>query len=157
MPGIQAFVGSLDGSPNLPTLAGTPIHKPSDAFPGGSAAHVSFSGIDFAASLGQVYLEAAKDGQGRWLDGGRTYRLTVPKDVPVAQFWSVTVYDNESRCFVNSGVSPDRSSRDAIVTPVASGSPASLGTASPTRGQRGAGNVAVRPRERLGRLRRYVA
>ena len=52
VPGIQAFVGSLDGSPNLPTLAGTPIHKPSDAFPGGSAAHVSFSGIDFAASLG---------------------------------------------------------------------------------------------------------
>jgi hypothetical protein len=52
VPGIQAFVGSLDGSPNLPTLAGTPIHKPSVAFPGGSAAHVSFSGIDFASSLG---------------------------------------------------------------------------------------------------------
>jgi hypothetical protein len=34
----------------------------------------------------------------------------------VAQFWSVTVYDNETRCFVNTGVSPDRSSRDAIVT-----------------------------------------
>lgn len=52
VPGIQAFVGSLEGSPNLPTLAGTPIHKPSEAFPGGSAAYVSFSGIDFAASLG---------------------------------------------------------------------------------------------------------
>jgi hypothetical protein len=25
------------------------------------------------------------------------------------------VYDNETRCFVNSGMSPDRSSRDAIV------------------------------------------
>ncbi len=52
VPGIQAFVGSLDGSPNLPTLAGTPVHKPSAAFPGGSAARVSFSGIDFASSLG---------------------------------------------------------------------------------------------------------
>lgn len=52
VPGIQAFVGSLEGSPNLPTLAGTPVHKPSAAFPGGSAAHVSFSGIDFASSLG---------------------------------------------------------------------------------------------------------
>lgn len=54
VPGIQAFVGSLDGSPNLPTLTGTPIHKPSAAFPAGSAAHVTLSGIDFAPSLGLV-------------------------------------------------------------------------------------------------------
>lgn len=52
VPDIRAFVGSIDASPNLPTLAGTPIHKPSVAFPGGSAAHVRFSGIDFASSLG---------------------------------------------------------------------------------------------------------
>ncbi|MFM7205625.1 MAG: DUF1214 domain-containing protein [Planctomycetaceae bacterium] len=68
-----------------------------------------------AVGVGRVYLEAAKDGQGCWLDGGTTYRLTVPKDVPVAQFWSVTVYDNETRCFVKTGVPPDRSSGDAIV------------------------------------------
>jgi CshA-type fibril repeat protein len=29
---------------------------------------------------------------------------------------SVTVYDNETRCFVDTGVQPDRSSRDSIVT-----------------------------------------
>lgn len=52
VPGIQAFVASLDGSPSLPTLTGTPIHKPSDAFPNGSAAFVTLSGIDFAPSLG---------------------------------------------------------------------------------------------------------
>ena len=80
------------------------------------AVGVSVGMMGRAVGVGQVYLEAAKDSQDRWLDGGRTYRLTVPKDVPVAQFWSVTVYDNETRCFVNSGVSPDRSSRDAIVT-----------------------------------------
>jgi hypothetical protein len=33
----------------------------------------------------------------------------------VAQFWSVTVYDNETRCFVDTGVQPDRSSRNDIV------------------------------------------
>jgi hypothetical protein len=43
-------------------------------------------------------------------------RLThVPPNAPVAQFWSFTVYDNESRCFVDTGVQPDRSSRDNIV------------------------------------------
>jgi len=52
VPNIQAFVASLDGSPNLPSLTGTPIHKPSVAFPNGSAAFVTLSGIDFAPSLG---------------------------------------------------------------------------------------------------------
>ena len=63
---------------------------------------------------GQVYLEAQKDSTGAWLDGGKNYQLTVPKDAPVAQFWSFTVYDNESRCFVDTGTPPDRSSRDDI-------------------------------------------
>ena len=65
---------------------------------------------------GQVYLEASKDGAGDWLEGNKTYMLHVPKDAPVAQFWSFTVYDNETRCFVDTGSYPDRSSRDDIVT-----------------------------------------
>jgi hypothetical protein len=60
---------------------------------------------------GQVYLEAQKDGDGDWLDGGRSYRLTIPPDVPMKQFWSVTVYDNDTRCFVQTGQLPDKSSR----------------------------------------------
>jgi hypothetical protein len=64
---------------------------------------------------GQVYLETSQDTEGRWLDGGKTYRLRVPKDAPVKQFWSITAYDNETRCFVGTGAYPDRSSRDDIV------------------------------------------
>ncbi len=77
---------------------------------------VSVGMMGRAVGVGQVYLETTKDCTGRWLNGGRTYRLTVPKDVPVAQFWSVTAYDNETRCFVDTGVQPDRSSRDPIAT-----------------------------------------
>ena len=80
------------------------------------AVGVSAGMMGRAVGVGQVYLEAAQDSEGRWLDGGKTYRLRVPKDVPVAQFWSVTVYNNETRCLVKTGVSPDRSSRDVIVT-----------------------------------------
>ena len=80
------------------------------------AVGVSVGMMGRAVGVGQVYLEAARDSAGAWLDGGKAYRLTVPKDVPVAQFWSVTVYDNETRCFVDTGVQPDRSSRDSIVT-----------------------------------------
>lgn len=64
---------------------------------------------------GQVYLESSKDGADQWLDGGRHYTLRVPPNAPVEQFWSFTVYDNETRCFVDTGVYPDRSSRDDIV------------------------------------------
>jgi len=48
VPGIQVFVGTEDGSPSLPSLTGTPIHKPSAAFPAGSAAHVTMQGFDSA-------------------------------------------------------------------------------------------------------------
>ena len=47
--------------------------------------------------FGQVYLEASKDAKGQWLDGGHRYRLRVPANAPVKQFWSITLYDNLSR------------------------------------------------------------
>lgn len=49
------------------------------------------------AGFGQVYLDAAKDQAGAWLDGGESYRLRVPPNAPVEQFWSVTLYDNLTR------------------------------------------------------------
>lgn len=50
--GIQAFVASESGSPYLPTLAGTPVHGPSAAFPAGSAARITMTGFDIGSSLG---------------------------------------------------------------------------------------------------------
>ena len=79
------------------------------------AVGVSVGMMGRIVGFGQVYLEASKDGQDQWLDGSKTYQLHVPPNAPVAQFWSFTVYDNESRCFVDTGVQPDRSSRDNIV------------------------------------------
>jgi hypothetical protein len=79
------------------------------------AVGVSVGMMGRTVGLGQVYLESSKDSQGRWLDGSANYALHVPPDAPVVQFWSFTVYDNETRCFVDTGVQPDRSSRDNIV------------------------------------------
>ena len=78
------------------------------------AVGVSVGMMGRTVGFGQVYLESSKDSGGHWLDGSKNYKLTVPKDAPVAQFWSFTVYDNETRCFVDTGVPPDRSSRDKI-------------------------------------------
>ena len=38
---------------------------------------------------------------GRWLDGAKTYRLHVPPSVPAKQWWSVALYDLETRCFMD--------------------------------------------------------
>jgi hypothetical protein len=38
-----------------------------------------------------------RDEKGAYLDGNRRYKLTVPLPVPARLFWSVTVYDAESR------------------------------------------------------------
>lgn len=65
---------------------------------------------------GQVYLEAQKDADGAWLDGGKSYRLRIPPNVPMKQFWSITVYDNDNRCLIDTGELPDRSSRMDLAT-----------------------------------------
>jgi hypothetical protein len=61
--------------------------------------------------VGQEYLEAQKDSDGDWLDGGKNYKLRIPANAPVKQFWSVTVYDNDDRCLIDTGELPDKSSR----------------------------------------------
>jgi len=38
-----------------------------------------------------------RDAEGEYLDGGSSYRLRVPQPVPACLFWSVTVYDAETR------------------------------------------------------------
>ena len=47
--------------------------------------------------VGSQYAAAMIDSAGRALDGGYTYRLHVPPDVPVKNFWSLVLYDNQSR------------------------------------------------------------
>ncbi|GAB2665925.1 DUF1254 domain-containing protein [Prescottella soli] len=46
---------------------------------------------------GSLYWLAARDADGRYLDGGVDYTLTVPQPVPAGLFWSLTVYDAQTR------------------------------------------------------------
>jgi hypothetical protein len=46
---------------------------------------------------GIQYLAAYKDDVGRWLDGAKAYELLVPPNVPMLNFWSVVLYDNDTR------------------------------------------------------------
>jgi hypothetical protein len=49
------------------------------------------------SQAGSLYWLALNDRTGAYLDGGATYKLNVPLPVPGKLFWSVTVYDTDSR------------------------------------------------------------
>jgi hypothetical protein len=47
--------------------------------------------------VGSQYAGAFKDSAGKPLDGGKTYKLTLPPNIPAKDFWSFVVYDNQTR------------------------------------------------------------
>jgi len=50
-----------------------------------------------APGAGSLYWLGLRDNTGAYVDGSKSYRLTVPQPVPAKLFWSVTVYDSETR------------------------------------------------------------
>jgi len=57
----------------------------------------SYAMITKTPGVGSVYLSAYRDKHGEWLDGGLNYRLHVPSNPPMKQFWAVSVYDLDTR------------------------------------------------------------
>ena len=46
---------------------------------------------------GSLYWLGARDDTGAYFDGGRDYRLSIPLPVPGGLFWSITIYDAQTR------------------------------------------------------------
>ena len=66
--------------------------------------------------LGSQYLIATRDSGGDFLDGGRSYRLTLPPGIPESRFWSVMAYDNQTRSMLQTGQPrPDVGSQSGTV------------------------------------------
>ncbi|MFC4606200.1 DUF1214 domain-containing protein [Rhodococcus kronopolitis] len=61
--------------------------------------HMAFIGIK-RLGIGQFYLVTLRDGDGEIFRSDRTYRMRVPANVPVSQYWSVTMYDGEDHTFI---------------------------------------------------------
>lgn len=49
---------------------------------------------------GSQYMAMFVDSNGNILNGRKSYRLHLPKDIPVRNFWSVIVYDNQTRSMI---------------------------------------------------------
>jgi hypothetical protein len=51
--------------------------------------------------VGSQYLMGFLDAEKNAFDGGKTYKVTLPPNIPAAAFWSFTVYDNQSRSMLD--------------------------------------------------------
>lgn len=70
-----------------------------------------------APGPGSVYLGQYEDANGHGFDGGNTYRLEVPTDVPASQFWALTVYNAHTRTIIqNAQRSAEVNSSNEIIT-----------------------------------------
>ncbi len=62
---------------------------------------------------GSQYALAFVDSKGQSMKGSRTYRLHIPANVPVNNFWSVIAYDNQTRSFLQTDqIWPSVTSKD---------------------------------------------
>jgi hypothetical protein len=74
------------------------------------------------SGIGQYYLMTIKDGNGQSFAGANTYRLTVPANAPVRQYWSATAYDRETHALIREMPRAGRSSQSPGLQTSADGS-----------------------------------
>jgi hypothetical protein len=111
-PYYQGGHWALPGSPELFEGQSTFFARP-DVYP------IDVRGVTFSYAYftpkhpgkGSSYLLSIADKDGRLLDGGTTYRLTVPANAPVQQYWSATVYDRATHAPIRNARWPSRSSQ----------------------------------------------
>jgi hypothetical protein len=73
--------------------------------------------------IGSQYLAAFVDSDGNYLDGAKTYKVTLPRDVPAEKFWSITLYDNQTRSMLDTPQRYPRAGSQSYPTPAAKASP----------------------------------
>jgi hypothetical protein len=73
--------------------------------------------------IGSQYLFASLDANKQYLDGARTYKVTLPKDIPESNFWSLTVYDNMTRSMLDTPQRYPRAGSQSYPSPAAEPNP----------------------------------
>jgi hypothetical protein len=69
--------------------------------------------------IGSQYLFGMLDANKQYFDGGKTYKVTLPKDIPEAKFWSFTLYDNQTRSMLDTPQRYPRAGSQSYPSPAA--------------------------------------
>ncbi len=70
-------------------------------------------------NAGSQYLIGFVDADKNSLDGGKTYKVTLPPNIPAAEFWSFTVYDNQTRSMLQTPQRYPRAGSQTYPSPAA--------------------------------------
>jgi hypothetical protein len=69
--------------------------------------------------IGSTYLWTMLDANKQPFDGAKTYKVTLPKDIPQANFWSFTLYDNMTRSMLDTPQRYPRAGSQSYPSPAA--------------------------------------
>jgi hypothetical protein len=69
--------------------------------------------------VGSQYLIALVDADKNYFDGFKTYKVTLPKGIPEANFWSLTLYDNQTRSMLDTPQRYPRAGSQSYPSPAA--------------------------------------
>ncbi len=69
--------------------------------------------------IGSQYVWSMMDADKNYLDGAKTYKVTLPKDIPAEKFWSFTLYDNMTRSMLDTPQRYPRAGSQSYPSPAA--------------------------------------
>lgn len=90
--------------------------------------HYPYTGVTPAMAMkmvgvGSQYGVASLDAEGEYLDGSNTYKLHLPRNIPAKDFWSVMIYDPQTRSMLQTDQQfPGLNSTKSKVSPNQDGS-----------------------------------
>jgi hypothetical protein len=73
--------------------------------------------------IGSQYLLAVTDAGKNYFDGAKTYKVTLPKGIPEENFWSFTLYDNQTRSMLDTPQRYPRAGSQSYPSPAAEPNP----------------------------------
>jgi hypothetical protein len=75
------------------------------------------------SGLGSQYIWSFSDADKNYLDGAKTYRVKLPPGIPAGKFWSLTLYDNQSRSMLQTPQRFPRAGSQSYPSPAAVAGP----------------------------------
>jgi hypothetical protein len=69
--------------------------------------------------VGSQYLMGFVDADKNYFDGGKTYKVTLPPNIPAEAFWSLTLYDNQTRSMLQTPQRFPRAGSQSYPSPAA--------------------------------------